>query len=81
VTNYNFLFILVTILVTNNFLFFQLVSKLVTVLTNNFWSLNLVNNKIFSCSDMVAETFLSHLLQHLLLSSIKPLLTLASKCL
>jgi len=36
VTNYNFLFIIVTILVTNNFLLYELKSKLVTVVTNNF---------------------------------------------
>jgi len=29
----------VTILVTNNFLFCKLVAKLVTVVTNNYWSL------------------------------------------
>jgi len=50
VTNYNFLFIIVTILVTKNFLFFKLVFKLVTILTNNFWSLKLIINEIFSCS-------------------------------
>jgi len=48
---YNFLFIIVTILVTNNFLFCKLVSKLVTIVTNNFWSLKLVTNETFSCSD------------------------------
>jgi len=50
VTNYNILFIKVTILVTNNFLLCKLVSKLVITVTNNFWSLKLVTNKTFSCS-------------------------------
>ena len=36
VTNYNFLFIIMTILVTNNFLFYKLISKLVTIVSNNF---------------------------------------------
>jgi len=39
-----------TILVTNNFLFHKLVSKLVALVTNNIWSLKLVVNEIFSCS-------------------------------
>jgi len=38
------------ILVTNNFLFCKMVTKLVTIVTNNFWSLNLVTNKIFYCN-------------------------------
>jgi len=37
----------VTILLTNNFLFFKLVFKLVSIVTNNFWSLKLITN-IFS---------------------------------
>ena len=49
-TNHNLLFIIVTILVTNNFLFCKLASKLVIIVTNNFWSLKLVTNKVFSCS-------------------------------
>jgi len=49
-TNYNFLFIIVTILVTNNFLFFKFVSKFVTIVINNFWSQKLVTNNAFSCS-------------------------------
>ena len=52
-TNYNFLFITVTILVTNNFLLCKLVSKLVTIVTNNFWSLKLVTNETFSCNDII----------------------------
>jgi len=35
----------------NNFLFCKLVSKFVIIMTNNFWSLKLVVNKIFSCCD------------------------------
>jgi len=50
VTNYNFLFIIVTILVTNNFLICELVSKFVTIVTTNFWSLKLVIEEAFSCS-------------------------------
>jgi len=50
VTNYNFLFIVMTILVTNKFLFFKLISKLVTIVINNFWSLKLITNGTFSCS-------------------------------
>jgi len=49
--NYNFLLIIVTILVTNNFLLCKLVSKLVILVTNNFWSLKLVTNEAFSYSD------------------------------
>jgi len=45
-----FLFIIVTILVTNNFLLYALVSTLVTIVTNNFWFLKLVTNEAFSCS-------------------------------
>jgi len=61
VTNYNFLFII--FLVTNNFLFYKLISKLVTIVTNNFWSLKLVTNEIFSCSVLVyATNHKSHLL-------------------
>jgi len=41
----------VTILVTNNFLFYKLVYKVVTIVTSNFWSLKLVINEAFSCSD------------------------------
>jgi len=50
VTNYNFLFIIVTILVTNKFLLYKLVYNLVAIVTNNFWSLKLVTNETFSCS-------------------------------
>jgi len=39
----------VIILVTNNFLFVKPVSKLVTIVTKNFWSLNLIT-ETFSCS-------------------------------
>jgi len=38
----------VIILVSNNFLFFKLISKLVTLVTNNFWSLKLIINQTFS---------------------------------
>jgi len=48
--NYNFLFTIVTILIINNFLFCKFVSKLVTMVINNFWSLKLVVNDLFSCS-------------------------------
>jgi len=41
---------MVTILVTNNFLFCKLISKLVTIVTNNFLSLKFVINEGFSCS-------------------------------
>jgi len=51
VTNYNFLFIIVTILITNTCLFFKLISKLVTIVTNNFLSLKLVTNEAYSYSD------------------------------
>jgi len=40
----------VTNLVTNNFLFFKLVSKLVITVTNNFCLLKLVTNETFSGS-------------------------------
>ena len=40
-----------TNLVINNFLFCKLVSKLVTIITNNFLSLKLIVNGNFSCSD------------------------------
>jgi len=33
------------------FLLCKLVSKLVILVTNNFWSLKVVTNKAFSCSD------------------------------
>jgi len=49
-----FLFIMVTILVTNNFLFFKLVSKLVTIVTKSLWSLKLVVNEIIFCSNNFA---------------------------
>ena len=39
-----------TILVTNQFLFCKLVSKLVNIVTNNIWSLKLMFNETFSCS-------------------------------
>jgi len=42
-----FLFIIVTILVTNDFLIRKLVSKLVIIVTNNFLSLKLIVNKEF----------------------------------
>jgi len=58
VTNYNFLFIIVIILVTNNF-FFKLVSKLVTILTNNCWSRKWVTNETFSFSN---SSFFSHMI-------------------
>jgi len=45
-TNYNFLF--VTILVIDNFLFYNLIFKLVTIITNNFSSLQLILNETFS---------------------------------
>jgi len=32
------------------FLLYKLVSKLVIIITNNFWSLKLVTNEAFSCS-------------------------------
>jgi len=35
-TNYNFLFIIGTILITNNFLFFKLISKLIITVISNF---------------------------------------------
>jgi len=41
-TNYNFLFTIVTILVTKNYLFCKLESKLVNIVTNNFLSQKLV---------------------------------------
>ena len=44
-----------TILVTNNFLFFKLVSKFVTIVTNHFWSLKLVINEVFSCSGNILQ--------------------------
>jgi len=47
-TYYNFLFIIVIILIINNFLFYKFVSKLVIIVTNNFWTLKLVANEIFS---------------------------------
>jgi len=50
VTNNNFLFIIETILVTNNFLLCKLVSKLVIIVVNNFWSQKLVTNEKFSYS-------------------------------
>jgi len=40
--NYNFLFIIVTILITNKFLFYKLVCKLITIMTNNILSLKLI---------------------------------------
>jgi len=40
----------VTILITNNFLLCELESKLIIIVTNNFWSLNLVTKEAFSCS-------------------------------
>jgi len=49
-TYYNFLFIIMTILVRNNFLFCKLVSKLVIIVINNFLSLKLVANDTFSYS-------------------------------
>jgi len=54
-----------TILVINNFLIFKLVSKLVTIVTNNFWSLELVTNETFSCS--VYLQFLLYLILFLLI--------------
>jgi len=36
-TNYNFLFIIVIILVTNNFLFYKVIYKLVTIVTTFFY--------------------------------------------
>jgi len=39
-----------TILKINNLLFCNLVSKLITIVTNNFWSLKLVVNETFSCN-------------------------------
>ena len=51
-TNYNILLIIVTILVHNNFLFYKLVFKLVPTATNNFCSLKLVVNGLFSCIDI-----------------------------
>jgi len=57
VTNYNFLFIIVIILLSNNFLFFKLVSKLVTIVTNNIWSLKLITNKAFSYSDLYIKNY------------------------
>jgi len=44
VTNYYFLFIIVTILIINNFLFCKLVSKLVTIVVNYFLFLKLFFN-------------------------------------
>jgi len=44
VTNYNFLFIIMIILVTNNFLFFKLVSKLIIIISNNFLLLKFIIN-------------------------------------
>jgi len=48
--NYNFLFIIVIILVTNNYLFCKLVSKLVIIVINNFGLLKLIVNDSFSCN-------------------------------
>ena len=39
-----------TILLTNNFLLCELVLKIVTIVTNNFWPLKLVTNEVFFCS-------------------------------
>jgi len=50
VTNYYLLFIIITIFVII-FLFCKLLSKLVTIVTSNFWSLKFVVNEQFSCSD------------------------------
>ena len=48
--NYNFLFIRVTSLIIF-FFFCKSVSKLMSVMTNNFWSLKLVVNERFSYSN------------------------------
>jgi len=36
-----------TILIPNNFLFYKLIFKLVTIVTNNFWSPKLIVNESF----------------------------------
>jgi len=52
VSKYSFLFLIMTIFVTNNFLFCKLVIKLVTIVTNNFLSLKFVINETFSYNEM-----------------------------
>jgi len=64
VTNYNFLFIIVTILVTNNFLLCKLIFKLVIIVTNKFWSLRLVTNETFSCSVSSSTCWACHQDEH-----------------
>jgi len=49
-TNYNFLFIIMIILVKNNFLFCKPIFKLVIIMIHNFWLLKfVVINEAFSC--------------------------------
>ena len=53
VTNYNLLFIIVTILVTNNFQSCKLIFKLIIIMTNYFLFLKLISNSRFSYSDIL----------------------------
>ena len=52
ITNYNFVFINIIILVINNFSFYKFISKLIIIIINNFLSLKLFINKIFFWNDM-----------------------------
>jgi len=60
-TKHDFLFIIVIILITNNFLFCKLVSKLNNIVTNSFWSLQLIVNEIFSSNESNTNCLYCHI--------------------